>query len=65
MKINKITMGYVIQTYDTETDQWIDQAFIAADSEWETWDGKPLILMEVPDKAMNSYLPFDMVQPSA
>jgi hypothetical protein len=29
MKINKITTGFVIQTYDTELNQWTAQEFVA------------------------------------
>jgi len=31
MKINKITTGFVIQTYDTELKQWTGQEFVAGD----------------------------------
>ena len=31
MIINKITTGFVVQTYDTETGKWIGQDFIAVD----------------------------------
>ena len=65
MLIRKITTGFVIQTFDTETKQFTNQEFIAADQvEVEDVNGNPL------DEAGNDipaefdeYLPFEMVQP--
>ena len=31
MKINKISPGYVIQTWDTESKEWIGQEFVAGE----------------------------------
>ena len=66
MQVKKITPGFVIQTFDTETGKWVSQEFIAsdetvyenADSEQFDEDGGDL------EGADESYLPFYMVQPS-
>jgi hypothetical protein len=65
MKINKITCGFVIQTYDTDLKKWTGQEFVADNqSEYELagtfqilapadlWPGSP-----------EPYLPFLMRQP--
>lgn len=60
MIINKITVGFVIQSYDTETKEWIGQDFIASDEViYETEEGEPT------DERIEDYLPFDMVQPES
>jgi len=67
MLINKITDGFVIQTYDTETNKWTEQQFIAGDScELEDTEGNCLEddFLVRGDKTA-PYLPFDMVQTSA
>ena len=33
MKINKITPGFVIQTYDTKTGRCVEQSFIAGEDD--------------------------------
>jgi hypothetical protein len=58
MILNKITTGFVIQQYDTETKKFVSQEFIAGDEvEWEQ-DGDTIAPPE--DKP---YLFFNMVQP--
>lgn len=62
MKYNKITTGFVIQTYevDGEKENPILQNFIAGDPvERETEDGEPTDWVE------KNYLPFDMLQPDS
>jgi hypothetical protein len=60
MKINKITTGFVVQTYDTETGRCIDQSFIAGDQvDYEDENGDPVDWREAPD----AYQPLEMVQP--
>lgn len=59
MLIDKITHGFVIQTYDTESKKFVLQEFVAGDQvEYESKDGDPV---ECPDSA--PYLPFFMKQP--
>ena len=56
----KITTGYVIQCYNTETKKWISQEFVAGDDcEYEDMEGHLL----VPNPIEDEYLPFEMVQP--
>ena len=67
MKINKITTGFVIQTFDTETKEYVSQEFVAGDPvEYETLDGESVDAVEVgmqTAEGLEPYLPFDMVQP--
>jgi len=67
MKINKITTGFVIQTFDTETKKYTAQEFVAGDHvEYETLDGSSIDPVEVgmqTVEGLEPYLPFDMVQP--
>ena len=63
MKINKITDGYVIQQYDTNTDTWVSQEFISGDGVgYETEEGGVVdpAVMGTPEP----YLPFNMTQPT-
>ena len=70
MKINKITEGYVVQTFDTETGKYIKQEFIAGDQvSYEEMDGtvancEALESVNFGLYAENEpYLPFAMKQP--
>jgi hypothetical protein len=59
MIINKITNGFVIQEFDTETNKFIHLEFCASDEcAIENKHG------EAVDIAIDEYLSFDMVQPS-
>jgi len=54
--INKITVGFVIQKFDTESGKCISQEFVAGDEvSYETESGKHL------DDDL--YQPYDMVNP--
>jgi hypothetical protein len=63
MLVNKITTGFVIQTFDSETNKFICQQFVAGDEcKYENTDGEhvdfdSLGIPEIP------YLPYDMVSP--
>lgn len=63
MKIKKITTGFVIQTFDTEKQEFIEQEFVAGDTvDVEDEAGNPIEDQEstgIDEK----YLPFEMVQP--
>ena len=63
MIVNKITTGFVIQTFDTESKRFTSQNFVAGDCVYEDADGEPVEskLLEVDSKEV--YLPFDMAQP--
>ena len=57
MIVKKITIGFVVQEYDTDTEKFIHQEFIAGDEcDWEDEGGNPIYIP-------NAYLPFDMKQP--
>ena len=64
MLLSKITTGSVIQEFDTETNQWISQRFVAGD---QVAYGEECNSVECSfamfEQICNSYLPFDMVQP--
>ena len=60
MKINKITPGFVIQSYDTDTGRCIGQEFVAGDHvQYEDDIGLPVEWRE----AAEACQPFSMVQP--
>ena len=73
MKINKITNGFVVQTFDTVKMGYVSQNFTAGDVEYEHDDetGTPLDQTEAAELGMEfedgsePYLPFDMIQPLA
>lgn len=62
MKIKKITTGFVVQVFDTDTNKWESQEFVAGDSEYETEEGEALGAWD-DNPAEDNYLPFDMKQP--
>lgn len=64
MLIHKYTEGHVTQIFDTETEKWVSQEFIAdgGDCNFVVKDGEivcPEDVMPNPEP----YLPYDMVQP--
>jgi hypothetical protein len=64
MLIEKVTHGYVVQRFDTETGQLVSQNFKAScDCDYEDTNGNPLDEGEDLDIALNLYHPFDMIQP--
>lgn len=66
MIINKITTGFVIQTFDTEKKQYTKQEFIAGDPvTYEDIEGDlaDSSVMAVNPDGSEPYLPFDMIQP--
>ena len=71
MLINKITTGFVIQTFDTETKQYTSQNFVAGDNvDYEKPDGSMVHPTEMASLGFGPYtrdgepyLPFDMIQP--
>ena len=65
MKINKITTGFVIQTYDTDRMKWTGQEFVADDQvEYEeAGTGAILPPAAIWPAAPEPYLPFVMRQP--
>ena len=76
MKINKITTGFVIQVFDTETGKYISQEFVAGEVDYEDKESQEVLSeSQLDELAKNDnfgpyaeeepYLPFDMVQPKA
>lgn len=65
MIVNKVTTGFVVQTFDTVTQRYTSQEFIAGDEVVvETCHGNPLDREEQDMVGIdNVYLPFEMKQP--
>lgn len=66
MKINKFTSGFVIQTFDTDKNNWVSQEFISDDSsyDYETENGEsvdPEVVMG--ESQEEPYLSYEMRQP--
>jgi len=63
MKINKITAGYVMQTYDTETGKCEAQTFIASDEcEYEIAETGSSFDIDDSETELE-YQPYEMIQP--
>lgn len=63
MKISKITQGYVLQTYDTETGKCESQEFIAGD-ECEYECSETGEHFDIDDSETEfEYQPYEMIQP--
>jgi hypothetical protein len=57
MIVNKVTTGFVVQKFDTDTRAFVSQEFVAGDQvDFEYQDGEAV-------ESFDNYLPFDMVQP--
>lgn len=72
--IKKITVGFVVQSFDTEKRRFFCQEFVASDDHtWEDQVGNPLDLHDNDDLALiygkggvdEPYLSLEMVQPTA
>lgn len=67
MIINQITAGYVIQSFDTDKNQWVSQEFVAGDIvEFENDNGEHIDQTDFEERIMdtkNSAPSFKMVQP--
>jgi hypothetical protein len=64
MKVNKITVGFVVQQFDDRTGKWIHQEFVASDDDvtFENEDGD--VLDDGDFNEPSTELTLDMVQPS-
>lgn len=62
MLVDKITTGFVIQTFDTETGKYVSQSFVAGDQTDYEQDGEPVDLAECGTLDV-TYLPYEMIQP--
>lgn len=67
MIISKITVGFVVQKFDTDRQDWVSQEFIAGDQyDYETEDGDPINVQNFVDRVISReepYLLYDMIQP--
>ena len=65
MRINKITYGFVIQTWDTDLKKWIGQEFVAGDQTEFEHAGSDRILdpVDIWPESPEPYLPFLMTEP--
>lgn len=66
MRINKITVGFVIQVFDTNLGRFVEQSFTAGDEcDYEIEENDEPCSPELLNNAdgEEAYLPFDMVQP--
>ena len=65
MRINKITHGFVVQTWDTELNRWVGQEFVAGDqTEFEAADSDRILdSADIWPDRPEPYLPFQMKQP--
>jgi len=70
MIIKKITHGFVVQVFDTNTSKFVSQEFVAGDDcAYEDKAGNPveLSLFEVydplKDQLVEAYFPYNMIQP--
>src|ERR1035438_3730424 len=65
MRINKITQGFVVQTWDTELNRWIGQEFMAGDqTEFEAADSDQILdPADIWPTGPEPYLLFHMKQP--
>jgi hypothetical protein len=64
MLVKKITVGFVIQVFDTELKRFVLQEFVAGDEcQYEDKNGVPVCSEALEVDGEEAYLPFDMVQP--
>jgi hypothetical protein len=64
MIINKITVGWVTQTYDASIKRFIKQDFFAGDQvDFENNDGNTIDISKVNIDAKEIYCSYDMIQP--
>jgi hypothetical protein len=67
MLIDKITEGYVKQTYDTDKQTWTAQEFVAGNPVTYEVEGGEIDSEDFAERCLEGeepYLPFDMVQPN-
>ena len=64
MILHKITTGFVVQKFDSETGRCLSQEFVAGDQvEWEDQTGKPIEDGQYGIDLEGFYLPLKMKQP--
>jgi hypothetical protein len=60
MNYEKIVEGYVVQKFN-DAGEFISQKFFAGDVEYETEEGDPINVMDMP-LGGREYFPYEMVQ---
>jgi hypothetical protein len=65
MIIDKITTGFVIQRFNTDSQEFFSQEFIGGDEVAYEVDGSPINVVNFEDRLVGKvpYLPFEMKQP--
>lgn len=63
MLIEKITTGYVVQIYDTETKTFTSQKFVAGDEVTYQVDDQIIVPDQINVSENELYLTFEMQQP--
>jgi len=64
MIVRKVTVGFVIQTFDTDLPGFISQEFIAGDQcDYEDVNGETVDSSLLIVDGKEAYLPFNMVDP--
>ena len=66
MLINKITIGFVIQSFDTEKEEWVGQEFVAGDEVTyeDSNTGEEILCEEIPFCLdVKPCLSLEMIQP--
>jgi len=64
MIIRKVTLGHVVQQFDTDKKQFIHQEFVAGDIVFYEFENGASCLPITIKKFEKFYLPYDMKQPS-
>jgi hypothetical protein len=65
MIVDKITIGFVIQRFDTDSQRFISQEFVGSDQVDYEIDGDSIDYEDFEDllDSHSGYFPFEMVQP--
>lgn len=66
MLINKVTVGFVVQTFDTDKQAFVSQEFVASTECTYEVEGDEINVSDFTDRVIGGnepYLPFEMVQP--
>lgn len=63
MKVYKVTDGYVVQVFDTDTKKWVDQEFVCGDDVQLQDERRNPIDADTQEIMADQYLPFTMIQP--
>ena len=63
-KLHKITLGFAVQVFDTDTNSFISQEFVASDdTTYETPEGEAILGCHCPDE-FREHLDIEVIQPN-